>query len=53
MNINDFISNYRNHPVLFVGTGISLRYLKILTLGTACLERLHSILREMMSITWT
>lgn len=28
MNINDFISNYRNHPVLFVGTGISLRYLK-------------------------
>lgn len=28
MNINEFISNYRNHPVLFVGTGISLRYLK-------------------------
>ncbi|HCY4713651.1 TPA: SIR2 family protein, partial [Staphylococcus aureus] len=23
-----FISNYKNHPVLFVGTGISLRYLK-------------------------
>jgi len=28
MNINEFISTYRNHPVLFVGTGISLRYLK-------------------------
>lgn len=28
MNIVDFISNFRNHPVLFVGTGISLRYLK-------------------------
>lgn len=27
MNIKDFISNFRNHPVLFVGTGISLRYL--------------------------
>jgi hypothetical protein len=28
MHINDFISSYKNHPVLFVGTGISLRYLK-------------------------
>ena len=27
MNIEAFISKYRNHPVLFVGTGISLRYL--------------------------
>lgn len=28
MKIQDFISQYRNHPILFVGTGISLRYLK-------------------------
>ena len=28
MHIEDFISNYRNHPVLFIGTGVSLRYLK-------------------------
>lgn len=28
MNVKDFISNYKNHPVLFVGTGISLRYLE-------------------------
>jgi hypothetical protein len=28
VNINEFISSYKNHPVLFVGTGISLRYLK-------------------------
>lgn len=28
MNIEEFISNYRNHPILFVGTGVSLRYLK-------------------------
>lgn len=27
MNINEFISNYKNHPILFVGTGVSLRYL--------------------------
>jgi hypothetical protein len=28
MEIKDFISQYRNHPVLFVGTGVSLRYLE-------------------------
>lgn len=28
MHIKDFISNYNNHPVLFVGTGLSLRYLE-------------------------
>lgn len=27
MNINAFISNFKNHPVLFIGTGFSLRYL--------------------------
>ena len=28
MNIADFISSYNNHPVLFIGTGFSLRYLE-------------------------
>ena len=28
MDIFEFIKNYRNHPVLFVGAGVSLRYLK-------------------------
>ncbi|QLB21601.1 hypothetical protein A6B43_00385 [Vespertiliibacter pulmonis] len=28
MNIDDFIKNYQNHPVLFIGTGFSLRYLE-------------------------
>jgi hypothetical protein len=28
MTIQDFIAQYRNHSILFVGTGISLRYLK-------------------------
>lgn len=27
MDIREFIGRYRNHPVLFIGTGISLRYL--------------------------
>lgn len=27
MKIQDFFFNYTNHPVLFIGTGISLRYL--------------------------
>ncbi len=28
MNVNDFIVQYKNHPVLFIGTGVSLRYLE-------------------------
>lgn len=28
MNVQEFIDNYRNHPVLFIGTGLSLRYLE-------------------------
>ena len=28
MNIIDFIGKYKNHPILFIGTGMSLRYLK-------------------------
>lgn len=27
-NINNFFSNFKNHPVLFIGTGLSLRYLE-------------------------
>lgn len=27
MNIREFIGQYRNHPVLFIGAGVSLRYL--------------------------
>lgn len=28
MKIDEFIKQYKNHPILFVGTGLSLRYLK-------------------------
>ena len=27
MNIHDFISQYKNHPIMFIGTGMSRRYL--------------------------
>lgn len=27
MDIHEFVSSYKNHPVLFIGTGLSLRYL--------------------------
>ncbi|MCQ5857511.1 SIR2 family protein [Escherichia coli] len=28
MEIQDFVGHYKNHPVLFIGTGFSLRYLQ-------------------------
>ena len=28
MNIQEFVKKYHNHPILFLGTGISLRYLE-------------------------
>lgn len=27
MNIQDFVRKFRNHPIMFIGTGLSLRYL--------------------------
>lgn len=27
MDIKEFVANYKNHPILFIGTGFSLRYL--------------------------
>lgn len=28
MDIKDYVSGFSNHPILFIGTGISLRYLE-------------------------
>ena len=28
LNIDEFVMQFKNHPVLFVGTGLSMRYLK-------------------------
>lgn len=28
MNIREFVSMYKNHPIFFIGTGVSLRYLE-------------------------
>ena len=33
LKIQDFIKQYDNYPILFVGAGLSLRYLEILILG--------------------
>lgn len=27
MNVQEFIANFRNHPIVFIGTGLSIRYL--------------------------
>ena len=43
MDIKDYISNFTNHPVLFVGTGISLRYLKNSFTWDSLLERISYI----------
>lgn len=42
MKIQDFISKYHNHPVLFVGTGLSLRYLKNSYSWDSLLQRVAS-----------
>lgn len=28
MDIKEFFANYKNHPILFIGSGFSLRYLE-------------------------
>lgn len=46
MDIKDYISNFTNHPVLFVGTGISLRYLKNSFTWDSLLERISYIVYQ-------
>lgn len=40
MDIKKFVSSFRNHPVMFVGTGLSLRYLENSFSWDALLERI-------------
>ncbi len=40
MDITTFFSNYHNHPVLFIGTGLSLRYLNEAYSWDKLLERI-------------
>lgn len=40
MNIKQFISKFKNHPILFVGTGMSLRYLENSYSWNGLLERI-------------
>lgn len=43
MDIQEFISKFKNHPVLFIGTGMSLRYLENSFSWDALLKKFHSI----------
>lgn len=40
MDINNFISKFKNHPVLFIGTGVSLRYLETSFTWDALLKKI-------------
>lgn len=46
MNIKEYISNYKNHPILFVGTGLSLRYLKKAYTWDALLNTISTELKD-------
>lgn len=46
MTIQEFIAQYKNHPVLFVGTGISLRYLENSYTWDGLLSKVASELNE-------
>lgn len=39
MKINDFFVGYRNHPIIFVGAGFSMRYLSVSYSWPALLEK--------------
>ena len=40
MNIHSFIGAYHNHPILFIGTGLSLRYLTVSYTWDALLKKI-------------
>lgn len=40
MNIDDFFTGYRNHPIIFVGAGFSMRYLSVSYSWPALLEKI-------------
>lgn len=46
MNIERFISNFKNHPILFIGTGMSLRYLNNSYTWDTLLEKISIDFKE-------
>lgn len=46
MNIKEFITNFKNHPVLFIGTGVSLRYLENSFTWDGLLKKISNELME-------
>lgn len=49
MDIREFISKFKNHPVLFIGTGMSLRYLENSFSWDALLKRISFDLTTAMN----
>ncbi len=46
MHINDFIKKYKNHPILFWGTGMSLRYLENSYTWESLLEKISTDIKS-------
>lgn len=46
MDISDFFRNYKNHPILFIGTGLSLRYLNNSFTWDSLLSHINSFMGE-------
>ena len=46
MNINDFIKKYKNYPILFWGTGMSLRYLENSYTWESLLEKISTDIKS-------
>lgn len=46
MEIKDFVSRFNSHPVLFIGTGISLRYLNNSFTWDSVLEKISNIVYQ-------
>lgn len=42
MQVQEFVANFKNHPVMFIGTGLSLRYLKHSYSWDALLKKIAS-----------
>lgn len=46
MNISEFIAKFTNHPVLFIGTGLSLRYLQTAYTWDGLLQKVSTSIHD-------
>ena len=52
MDIKDFISRYRNHPVLFIGSGLSMRYIQTSYTWDGLLKKIASEINPNPEYFW-